>query len=400
MSTKLINRTLLQVTLDVARQLISLAPILYLYLVSKEDVYLSIAILTSSTTLVSSMLLLGVNFLVLLPERASFIRISTRYLILVSPIATVFSLGIFLTIDARDNFTVLMTSLFLFGEVLFTLVQQSVARYALAEWKVKSILVANIASPTFRAAAFLSCAIEEFQFAAGIFHFFSQALLTFLVIRFAGISKLGSPMDQANFKRLLGVGVPNWLSSLAVTALDNLSVLFIAYYAEAPVAATLILILRVIGAANSPIQSVAAFRLTRKSKGLASEVKASFVFGLSSIFGTIGALYLVERIPASSEGKELLVFVSTLLILWPMFRTINTFIANFLTQIGKPWVRVWSGYSSLIISAFCFALVGFDKNAVGNFNILSTPVVLGEITLLMGLSLGLVLARQRAHNFR
>jgi hypothetical protein len=390
---KFVYRTLI----DLSRQFLSLIPMLLLYLVSKSEVYLSVVLLTSATTLASAVFIVGINFLVSMKARRDYIGLSTTYLVLVSPLTAIVAAALYLNTQASELFSFLTIVFLVFGEVMFSLVQQTLSRYALAEWRAGALALANIVSPTLRAIAFLLLTSSARQTEVSLSYFISQTVLTFFIIKVCRITFDLKGLAQTRFRLLLKAAVPNWLSSLGVTSVDNLAIFAIAYLLNAEMAASLILVLRIFGVASSPVQTIAAIKLSSSVRSLKAEVSLAIMIGLLACLISYSAIFAFSAIALG--GSNELYVAATTLILFPLLRTCNTFFGNYLTVQGAPWPRVSA--SALALTSLSVSLL-FIEFAVGAGNGLVMfavlPVLISELTLLMVLSFGIRAVNKSTQN--
>jgi hypothetical protein len=345
-----------QTVADILRQSISLIPLVVMFLLSKEETYLPISTLTSATTISSALLLLGVNFVVLLRDRREHIGLVSGLLVISSPLAFIVSFVIFSNAGWSSTLRPEIVSLVIFGEICYCHIQQVISRYALAEWRILPLVLGNLISPAVRALSFIGLIYENWQLIAAVSYFISQVVFTFGMFLLLGVKIDFRMANNHKFGNTMKIGIPNWLSGMVVTLIDNLLVLFLANLGDAKLAANLIFSIRVFGAANTPVQSVASIRLTSETRRFGSEVSSSSIYGLiSSILG-LGAIAFFNLLLLGNSSQIL--YLAFPLALFPLLRTMSTFIGNRLTQTGFHWKRVKATIAALV--AFLVLFLGND----------------------------------------
>ena len=381
MADKQKTRTLAKTTLDVSRQAIAIVPILILYLLSREKIYLDVALVTSATTLASACVLLGINFVVMLRNRKSHIDIAAGYLISISPFAGCIAFALIGLSGHVFQLSLLTIWLLVTSEVVFALIQQTLSRYALAEWKIAPLLLANVISPVVRALLLVSLALFPGAevFAAG--YLIAQLIFSALIMRECSITLVFGFRTDRGFIQMIKIGLPNWLSSLGVTAMDNLAVIFIIQIFDPALAATIILMLRVYGAAGTPVQSVAALRLTSQPTSAKRELQSATVLGVgAALFGYISLICLDMLFPA---GNSHFYILGLTLFAFPLLRALSSFLGNFFTVIGSPWIRVWGSMIGVMVLVCTFMYSKLFQSSERGVGDAALPILAAEISLLV-----------------
>jgi O-antigen/teichoic acid export membrane protein len=314
------------------------------------------------------------------------------YSISVTPVAIACAIGIFYLTDKTESIDVLALFLFIAAETIFCLPQQMLSRFLMAEFQVKPLLLANVLSPAIRATALITLAIPGYQVASAALYLISQVAITFALIKISKTVVQFSFFRSKSFLKSLRVGIPNWLSGLGVTALDNLAILFIASYLGAESAANLILVIRVFGVASVPMHSVASVKFAAGLKSKRTEIQITLITGISA--SALGCLALAIMDILFLGGKFELLRGAGALFLFPFLRTCTTFIGNYFTLLEKPWIRVWSGISGIVTLALSFSLLSnYLAIPDESLNSGSLSVVLAESVMVGVLCLRLFMLR-------
>jgi O-antigen/teichoic acid export membrane protein len=381
-----------QASFDFARQFFSLIPIFTLFLVSKNELYLSVSVLTSSTIMTSALVVLGLNFVVIQRSRLKHIDSIMGYVLSVTPVAIIMAFGIFIFADKTGSIGFLALWLFIAAETIFCLPQLMLSRYSMAEFRIVPLIISNVLSPFVRAIALLTLTIPGYQVAASAIYLVSQIAITYALLKLLKTGVDFQFLRSKSFLRIVRDGIPNWLSGFGVSALDNLAVLLIAFFLNAELAASLILALRVFGVASLPMHSIASVKISAGLKSMKTEIQITLLTGLSSSLLGCAALALLDFLFFGRTFE--LLSQSGFLIFLPFLRTCTTFIGNYFTLIEKPWVRVWSGIAGVLALALAFSL--HTNHVLGDHDSLvigSIAVVFAETVMVGVLSLKMLLLR-------
>jgi hypothetical protein len=97
-------------------------------------------------------------------------------------------------------------------------------------------------------------------------------------------------------------------------------------------------------------------RLTSETRRFGPEIRSSFLYGLSSSILGLGAIAVFNLLLLGNSSQIL--YLAFPLALFPLLRTISTFIGNRLTQTGFHWQRVKATIVTLV--AFLVLFLGIE----------------------------------------
>ena len=141
-------------SVDFARQVFTLTPMIALFVFSKEKAYFQVSLITSATTLSTAVILFGLNVIVLIPENAKYIKPILKFSVIASPLP-VFASFMFLQLWGRVDIVAPPTLLaFLVAEVFYGFGISLIGRFSLGSTGKDVIMLANLISPLVRGFSF------------------------------------------------------------------------------------------------------------------------------------------------------------------------------------------------------------------------------------------------------
>jgi hypothetical protein len=366
---------------DLTRQALTIAPIIFFFLTSKNVGYISLTLFTSATTVASAILLMGLNVVLLLPRNKSLLVPIIRYGFLATLVCTfaIFFVSSMLNIFPKvDSGSLLM---FIAAEATYGIVLLMLGRYSISQNLFQFSVLTNVLSPLARAIAILGFLTPGLSLSSALLYFSFNLILALLISKRLGVFQHYVRKGEVLSLRLLGEGIPIWLSSLGVTLIDNLSVFLIVNALGPNDSPDLLFALRVFATLSIPVQSVAAARLTKVTQSEATEARTAIISGLfTSLFGvcSIACFDYLSRGSVGSLGST-----GISLFLYPVFRTFSTFMGNYLTYLNDRMSRAWIVAASLLVFIVSFRI--FDYSVSQNMNVGSIVYIILGTELFMAL---------------
>jgi len=377
---------------DLIRQILALIPLLALFVLSRNDFYLSFAVINSAITLSAAFVLVGLNFLVVLENRSKYIHDAIGYSVTLTPLVCLLVLVILSFSKVTNSVPLEVLVTLVLAEALFAFPLQMVSKFALAEFNKKSLFILNIVSPLCRAATLVLLLIREIQLFVVSGYLLVQITCLFLAIRKTKTYINLNFHRNKMFVKELRDGLPNWLSGLGITAIDNVAVLMVAFTFPPEVSTLVILMVRILSVSTLPMHSIAQANLSIGLRDFKAE--ARIIFSTALLTALISLFFVSAVVAILLQSRFEIVQDIWILLSFPVLRTLSTFMGNYLVRIGWAWTRVFASVVGLTGTVAFFLIIWFASALeIRNFFLGSLPLVIGEMSVVMVLALALMYSR-------
>jgi hypothetical protein len=354
-------------------------PLLVLFVFSKEELYLSITLVTSVSIVITAICLVGLNVSMLLQRNTGLIIPVIRYSFIVSGLGSICSILVLSNLGSFAGFGFANLALLVSGEMIYSLTILLIGRHSLSKGLSSLSVLTNVLAPLTRCIFLITILLPQWTTISVGLYFASQLALALLLSYKLKVFSSTAGKDIPNILSAVRGGVPMWLASLGTTLIDNVTVFAVVALANKSMAADFLFTLRAFAALSIPIQSIASARLTKKTQNREGEIRVSLGLGVLASVVSFVAVSLFEIATKSSAGP--MVGIALGLAVFPILRTVSTFLGNHLVVIGRQWARARTVLAGVFTLTAGFSVLGFCANKTNAILGVTLVVVASELVV-------------------